>query len=124
MFGVMGNLMSWRLMGIDTLRFILANTPSVGLTSHLSSFCSARRRVSGDDTHCHLAAGTASHSIPSAEVSHSCISWTVCVPGRTPLEQIDGLGNAKSADPAGWPSVVRAKALVPSHSAARRCKAG
>ena len=68
MFGVMGNLMSWRLIGIDTLRFILANTPSVGLTSHWSSFCSASKRSSGDDTRCHWSDGTDSQTMPSAAV--------------------------------------------------------
>ena len=45
MLGVIGNLISWRLIGIETLRFILAKIPSVGFTSQRSSFCSADKPV-------------------------------------------------------------------------------
>ena len=58
MFGVIGNLMSWRLIGIEILRFIRANRPSVGFTNHPSSFCSASNRSAGVFTTCHNSAAT------------------------------------------------------------------
>src|SRR5271166_4792386 len=57
-FGVIGNLMSWRLMGIEILRFIRANTPSVGLTSQRLSFCSATMRSCGIEIRCHESSST------------------------------------------------------------------
>ena len=42
---------------IEIFRFILAKTPSVGLTSHRSSFRSATRRSSGVRTRCHSSSG-------------------------------------------------------------------
>src|SRR5208283_5034186 len=59
MFGVIGNLMSWRLMGMETFRFIRAKIPSVGLTSQRSSFFSAERRSCSLATFCQLSCGTA-----------------------------------------------------------------
>ena len=123
-FGVMGNLISWRLIGIDTLRFILANTPSVGLTSHWSSFCSASKRSSSDDTRCHWSDGTDSQTRPSAAASQSCNSSSVRIPAGHPLSRPIAEGVVKAYMPAGWPSVVSAKTWVPFHSAARRCKEG
>ena len=89
-FGVMGNLISWRLIGIDTLRFILANTPSVDLNSHWSSFCSASKRSSSDNTRCHWSDGTDSQTRPSAAASQSCRSIERAHSGGTSLEQIHG----------------------------------
>src|SRR5579885_631047 len=80
MFGVMGNLMSCRLIGIDTLRFILAKTPSVDLTSHWSNFCSASKRSSGDEMRCHRPDGTDSQTIPSSVVSQLRSSAALRIP--------------------------------------------
>ena len=46
MFGVMGVLISCRLIGIDTRRFIRAKMPSVDFTNHRSSFRSAAKQSS------------------------------------------------------------------------------
>src|ERR1035438_8691786 len=95
-FGVMGNLISWRLIGIDTLRFILANTPSVDLNSHWSSFCSASRRSSSDDTRCHWSEGTDSQTTLSAAVSQACNSSSVRIPVGHFLSRPIAEGDRKS----------------------------
>ena len=97
MLGVIGNLMSCRLIGIDTLRFILAKTPSVGLTSHWSSFCSASKRSSADNTRCHWSDGTDSQTIPSSAVSHCLHFRALSVFPRASFEQLDVPGDVLKA---------------------------
>src|ERR1022692_3765576 len=118
-FGVMGNLISWRLIGIDTLRFILANTPSVDLNSHWSSFCSASRRSSSDATRCHWSDGTDSQTRPSAAVSQACNSSSVRIPVGHFLSRPIAEGVVKAYMPTGWPSVVSARTLVPNGTGPR-----
>ena len=62
--------MSWRLMGMETLRFILAKIPSVGLTSQESSFRSAVTRSCEVEICCHLALSTRSVSTECVEVRY------------------------------------------------------
>ena len=45
MFGVIGNRMIWRLIGMRLCDSVCAKIPSVGLTSQRSSFCSADEAV-------------------------------------------------------------------------------
>jgi outer membrane receptor protein involved in Fe transport len=51
-----------QLIGTETLRFIRAKMPSVGLTSQRSSLCSAERRCCGVRMRCHLSSCTGSRS--------------------------------------------------------------
>ena len=60
--------MSCRLIGMETLRFILAKIPSVGLTSQESSFFSATWQSSKVEARCHLASSTKSVSTEYLEV--------------------------------------------------------
>ena len=62
MLGVIGNFMSWRLIGTEILRFIRAKTPSVGFTSQRFNFASAAVRSSGVITRCHKFSSIGLHS--------------------------------------------------------------
>ena len=62
MLGVIANGMIRRLIGMEILRFALAKIPSVGLTSQLSNFRSARTRYFSWRTRCHCSSATASLS--------------------------------------------------------------
>ena len=119
MLGVIGNGMILRLIGMETLRFILAKIPSVGLTSQPSNFCSATWRCCSLRTRCHCSSPTGSRWTEWAETlgaelraageddgSRYCETWLRALE-RLSLSK--GLTNAAALDQrtAAWADAYR-----------------